>query len=78
MLLGGHDVPEDVVRRGFAGGLRNFFAIYQPVMNSWQMFDNSDLSGPTLIASRRSDQSLEIRREERKQRPYWQLNPATV
>jgi predicted ABC-type ATPase len=58
--LGGHDVPQDVVRRRFGAGLRNFFALYQPVADSWQMFDNSDLNGPRLLASRRRDQSPEI------------------
>jgi predicted ABC-type ATPase len=50
--LGGHDVPEDVIRRRFAAGLRNFFAIYQEVVDSWQIYDNADLRTRSLIASR--------------------------
>lgn len=50
--LGGHDVPADVVRRRFAAGVRNFFGLYQRVADSWQVFDNSELSGPRLIACR--------------------------
>ena len=49
---GGHHVPEDVVRRRFVGGLANLFSWYQDVVDSWQLYDNSDLSGPSLIASR--------------------------
>lgn len=58
--LGGHDVPEDVVRRRFAAGLRNFFALYRVVAGTWQMFDNSELTGPRLLAAGRSGQDPEI------------------
>lgn len=47
--LGGHSVPEDVVRRRFDAGLRNFFALYQPLATSWRVYDNS-ASPPRLLA----------------------------
>jgi predicted ABC-type ATPase len=49
---GGHDVTQEVVRRRFVGGLRNFFRRYQHKVDSWQLFDNSLPSGPRLIAAR--------------------------
>jgi len=58
--LGGHDVAENVVRRRFHAGLRNFFTLYESVADSWRMFDNSHLSGPILIASGRAEQPPEI------------------
>lgn len=36
---GGHSVPEEVIRRRFRAGLRNFFLIYRPLAASWQVFD---------------------------------------
>ena len=39
--LGGHDVPEEVVRRRYDKGLRNFFSLYMPLSSAWQLFDNS-------------------------------------
>ena len=48
---GGHDVPEGVVRRRFDAGLRNLFAVYQRIADTWQVFDNSAEDGPRLIAS---------------------------
>jgi predicted ABC-type ATPase len=48
---GGHGVPEHVVRRRYEAGLRNLFASYIPAVDDWQVYDNSDLSGPRLIAS---------------------------
>ncbi len=52
VLQGGHDVPEDVVRRRFAAGLGNLLTIYSDVMDTWQVYDNAELTGPRLIASR--------------------------
>ena len=39
--MGGHDIPEKVVRRRFYKGLRNLFKLYRPVLDSWTIFDNS-------------------------------------
>ena len=48
---GGHHVPEDVVRRRFAAGLRNLHAYYLDAVDSWQVYDNAEVTGPRLIAS---------------------------
>ena len=45
LKLGGHDVPEYIVRRRYERGLGNFFNIYRPIADSWLMLDNS--AGPT-------------------------------
>lgn len=57
---GGHDVPEPVVRRRFVAGLRNFFALYQGLADTWQMFDNSAVDGPRLIATGRTGQPAHV------------------
>jgi len=49
--LGGHDVPEPVIRRRYIAGLRTFFTLYRNIADEWQMLDNSDAMGPRLIAS---------------------------
>jgi predicted ABC-type ATPase len=41
VLSGGHDVPEEVVRRRYVRGARNFFESYQPLADSWVLYDNS-------------------------------------
>ena len=48
--MGGHDVPEHVVRRRFDAGLRNFFTLYRPLTTRWRMYDNSRAGLPRLIA----------------------------
>jgi len=45
---GGHGVPEHVVRRRCASGLRNLFETYRHAVGSWQVYDNSDIGGPRL------------------------------
>jgi len=46
---GGHDIEEEVSRRRFFKTIRNFFAIYRPVMTSWKLLQN-ELPGPRLLA----------------------------
>jgi len=38
---GGHDVADDVVRRRFAAGLKNFEHLYKPRVDAWVRYDNS-------------------------------------
>lgn len=38
---GGHSVPEEVIRRRFKQGWRNFQNIYRELVDSWQVYDNS-------------------------------------
>ena len=38
---GGHNIPEDVIRRRFEGGLANFHQIYKDLVDSWVLYDNS-------------------------------------
>lgn len=37
---GGHHIPEDVIRRRFERGLRNFFCLYQSLADRWIFSDN--------------------------------------
>ena len=57
---GGHDVPAEVVRRRYVGGLRNFFTIYRSIADRWQLFDTSVRGEPQLIASGGVGTPLEI------------------
>lgn len=38
---GGHDIPEEVIRRRFSRGLEYFFKDYIPVCDRWMLADNS-------------------------------------
>jgi predicted ABC-type ATPase len=58
--LGGHDVPEGTVRRRYQRGLRNFFGLYLPLVDSWQVFDNSRAGRPQLVASGQRDRAEQV------------------
>lgn len=45
---GGHDVPEETIRRRFWIGRRNFDLLYKPLADSWLLYDNRD-DEPVLI-----------------------------
>ena len=48
---GGHDVAEQVIRRRYAAGLKNFWQIYQALADSWSVYDNSRVEEPLPVAS---------------------------
>ena len=39
---GGHDIPDDVIRRRYERGRRNFFELYQPLADEWSVWNNSE------------------------------------
>ena len=49
VLSGGHAVPSKDVRRRFTRSIINLFGLYQPLLDSWMIFDNSGII-PALIA----------------------------
>lgn len=57
--LGGHNVPEETIRRRFMSGIKNFFQLYKPMADSWQVYDNTDIKNFSLIASK-MNKSVEI------------------
>ena len=49
--MGGHPVPAETVRRRYAAGVRNFFALYERLASTWRVYDNSG-AAPRLVAER--------------------------
>jgi predicted ABC-type ATPase len=47
---GGHSVPDEVVVRRYARGVSNFINLYLPLATRWRVLDNSNASGPRVIA----------------------------
>jgi predicted ABC-type ATPase len=48
VLQGGHNIPEDVIRRRFKAGLENFHERYSKAVDSWAFYDSSGMH-PKLI-----------------------------
>ena len=38
---GGHSVPVPVIQRRFSAGQRNYYTVYQRIVNAWVVYDNS-------------------------------------
>jgi predicted ABC-type ATPase len=48
VMQGGHNIPEDVIRRRFKAGLINFHERYCKLVDSWAFYDSSGMQ-PKLI-----------------------------
>jgi predicted ABC-type ATPase len=51
--LGGHGVPEEVIRRRYYAGVRNFWRLYQPIATTGRVYDNSQRGVMRLLATGR-------------------------
>lgn len=47
---GGHNIPEETIRRRYDLGLRNFVELYRPLATTWRIYDNSKTGDLKLIA----------------------------
>lgn len=52
---GGHDVPEEIVQRRYRKGIRNLLTRYQPLADSWVVYDNSARRKPVIVANGRAE-----------------------
>jgi predicted ABC-type ATPase len=46
---GGHNIPEDIIRRRYERGRRNFVELYLPLADCFQTYDNSS-NNTSLVA----------------------------
>ncbi|RLD22184.1 MAG: zeta toxin [Bacteroidetes bacterium] len=53
---GGHDIPEDVIRRRYVRGLENFFYLFEPIVHNWMFINNS--GKPYEIVAKSSDREI--------------------
>jgi predicted ABC-type ATPase len=49
---GGHNIPEETIRRRYERGVENFFRLFRPLANSWSLYDHSDPKKSRLIAEK--------------------------
>ena len=61
---GGHHIPEDVIRRRYVAGLKNFFNLYKPLANDWRTYNNSESGKTLLVAEQRLGQPEVVHRLE--------------
>lgn len=50
--LGGHNIPEETIRRRYQRSIQNFFQLYRPLVTTWRVYDNSQQGLSQLVAER--------------------------
>ena len=61
---GGHNIPEDVIRRRYRNGIKNLFEIYLPIVDEATIFDNS-LGVPKFVAHQNQNREIKIIDQEK-------------
>ena len=51
---GGHNIPEEVIRRRYTAGIRNLFNLYLPICDFCMLVNNS-YNNPVLIAEKKNN-----------------------
>ena len=59
---GGHNIPEETIRRRYENGLSNFFNIFKPIVDEWMLIDNSG-EPYEIIAEGNSTNKIEVQNE---------------
>lgn len=58
---GGHNIPQEIVRRRYANGLRNLTQLYTPICDFWTIYDNSYADQQIkIIASGQKNATIDI------------------
>lgn len=63
VAAGGHNIPEDVVRRRYYMGLNYFFETYSPICDRWLLADNS--TSPFSMVAEGSAGNVNIKDQEK-------------
>jgi predicted ABC-type ATPase len=50
VAAGGHNIPEDVIRRRYNSGRENFYQLYLPMTSEWVVYNNSG-EAPRIVAA---------------------------
>jgi predicted ABC-type ATPase len=60
---GGHNIPENVIRRRYKRGMQNFWQLYEALSDTWALYDNSGDS-PELVADKQHHQGVIVHEQE--------------
>ena len=63
VAAGGHNIPEEVIRRRYVMGLTYFFDTYAPFCDHWVLADNSE--SPFTVVAEGTKESLTIKDREK-------------
>lgn len=55
---GGHHIPEDVIRRGYKSGLKNFFNLFLDKFDNWLFINNSGRSYEIIAEGAHNEETI--------------------
>ncbi len=55
---GGHNIPEDIIRRRYYSGIRNLFNLYATEVDAWSIYDNSTINRRKVAVGGRSIETI--------------------
>ena len=58
---GGHNIPEVTIRRRYENGLKNFFGIFETIVDEWILIDNS--GEPYEIIAQKNNSVISVKNE---------------
>jgi len=60
---GGHNIPEEIIRRRYKKGIQNLFKLFIPICDYWILIDNSQ-KPYIIVAEGQEDQEVKIQNEQ--------------
>jgi len=60
---GGHDIPEEIIRRRYTAGINNLFKLFLPVVDYWAIFDNSATPRRIVATGGRKSETVTMEEE---------------
>ena len=60
---GGHDIPEEIIRRRYTAGINNLFKLFMPAVDYWAMFDNSATPRRIVATGGRKSETVTMEEE---------------
>ncbi len=58
VLDGGHNIPEDIIRRRYEASRRNFVELYLPLADTWEIYNNSNDEAVCIAQSRNGETTV--------------------
>jgi predicted ABC-type ATPase len=55
---GGHDIPDEVIRRRFRLGIANFHFLYRPLADIWSLYNAAEFPPTTIVKSEYGNVSM--------------------
>ena len=64
MKSGGHNIETTVIERRYKSGIKNLFELYEPIVDTFCLYDNTKLLEPIAVRSIDSEEIKIINHEK--------------